>query len=124
VSDDEIKRFCVDLSALFLPYCWASHSGQLELACDLNLPLIASDLPGLRSQLDYHDGCAPPILWFDPVLMTTPEGVIKLIEPVHDFLEAAAKTSAVRSCAEHRLREHEHLIGAYGAAYERSIEEW
>ena len=43
-------RELVAADALVLPYRWGTHSGLLELAADLGVPLIAADVGYLREQ--------------------------------------------------------------------------
>jgi hypothetical protein len=57
-TDDEVIGFCRTSTAILLPYRWVSHSGQLELAYDLGVPVIAPDLGGLESQVALHPGQA------------------------------------------------------------------
>lgn len=57
---------------LVLPYIDASQSGVLTLGIDSCIPMIISDLPGLREQLD--DKCA---YWVKP---GSSEDILKAIE--------------------------------------------
>lgn len=59
---DELASWCRQSSVLVLPYRRVTHSGQLELARDLGLRVLAPDVPTLRAQLE--EGPACPTIWF------------------------------------------------------------
>jgi len=46
-----MKRLIEHHHILVLPYIEASQSGILTIALDANMPMVLSDLPGLREQL-------------------------------------------------------------------------
>ncbi|MBK8349313.1 MAG: glycosyltransferase [Saprospiraceae bacterium] len=53
---DEVKKLFLSHNILILPYIDASQSGILSIGIGCCIPMIISDLPGLREQLD--DQCA------------------------------------------------------------------
>lgn len=63
LSFEELTRRLIAADALLLPYLWGTHSGMLELATDLGVPVIAG-------RVGYLDEQAP--VWTVPV---TSEGL-------------------------------------------------
>lgn len=64
VSSEELIRWLGPARALVLPYHRVTHSGQLELACDLGLPVLAPDVPTLRAQLEHNGAWRHPLAWY------------------------------------------------------------
>ncbi|SDX97388.1 hypothetical protein SAMN05216215_101816 [Saccharopolyspora shandongensis] len=64
-TDDEVITAGLAADALLLPYLWGSHSGQLELAFDLNLLPICSSVGYFSDQFDQHKGLVTEPEWFD-----------------------------------------------------------
>ncbi|SDU47445.1 hypothetical protein [Jiangella alkaliphila] len=64
-TDEEVVRAGLATDALLLPYLWSSHSGQLELAFDLNLLPICSRTGHLPEQYELHKGLVEEPEWFD-----------------------------------------------------------
>jgi len=61
IPENKVKELLSSHHILILPYVDASQSGVLTLGIDSCIPMIISDLPGLREQLD--DSCA---YWVKP----------------------------------------------------------
>lgn len=64
LDDADLARWLAAAHALVLPYTRITHSGQLELARDLGLPVLAPDVATLRAQLSDTDDTGHPTLWF------------------------------------------------------------
>lgn len=66
LADDHLVDWLANASALVLPYSQITHSGQLELARDIGLPVIAPDIATVRDQ--FASGPRPdlPVVWFRP----------------------------------------------------------
>lgn len=64
-DDDEIADFLLTADALVLPYSWGTHSGQLELAFDLGIVPVVSEVGYLREQWQRYEGVVPEPIWFD-----------------------------------------------------------
>ncbi|WP_234325444.1 hypothetical protein [Streptomyces sp. NRRL S-146] len=64
-TDEEVIRAGLASDALLLPYLWGSHSGQLELAFDLNLLPVCSLTGHLPEQYEKHKGLVEEPEWFD-----------------------------------------------------------
>lgn len=71
LSDDGLVDWLTGASALVLPYSHITHSGQLELARDLGLPVIAPDIASLRGQLTKGPRKDLPVVWFAPDTLTS-----------------------------------------------------
>ena len=64
-TDEEVAQAGLASDALLLPYLWGSHSGQLELAFDLNLLPVCSLTGHLPEQYEWHNGMVEEPEWFD-----------------------------------------------------------
>lgn len=60
----DLLRWLAPAGGLVLPYRWITHSGQLELACDLGLPVLAPDTSTLRAQLEHNGVGEHPVTWY------------------------------------------------------------
>jgi glycosyltransferase involved in cell wall biosynthesis len=117
-TDADIVRFCRGSSAVFLPYRWVSHSGQLELAYDLGVPVIAPELGGLPSQAALHLGESSPIHWFDPGLLSGGTGLRALASTVRELLLSRPESSLERRLTvDYRLEEHAEMLERYDVLY-------
>lgn len=118
-TDREIVDLCRGSSVVVLPYRWGTHSGQLELACDLGTPVVLPRLDGFAAQCWLHDGGTPPILWVEPGWLRDPDGVAPLASAVARFLdEQTAAGQAGTLDASWRLDEHESILSNYADVYE------
>lgn len=70
LADDHLVEWLTNASALVLPYSHITHSGQLELARDIGLPVIAPDVPTVRDQLTSGPRPDLPVVWFRPDALT------------------------------------------------------
>jgi hypothetical protein len=66
-SDQEVTRLLAQEHLLVLPYLSGSHSGQLELAWDLGLVPVATDVGFLRAQHVELGTRHPPPTYFAPI---------------------------------------------------------
>ena len=116
-ADSEVVAFCQASSAILLPYRWVSHSGQLELAYDLGVPVIAPDLGGLAAQVALHPEHTLPIHWFDPGLLRSAAGLQSLAQGVHTFLLRRPESSSEQGRAAYRREEHADIMERYAVLY-------
>jgi glycosyltransferase involved in cell wall biosynthesis len=56
VSDEEVAAFFADADAVVLPYLRSSASGPLHIAMACGLPVVLSDVGGLREAADGYSG--------------------------------------------------------------------
>ena len=91
LDDAALEDWLRGLDALVLPYGHGTHSGLLELACDLGVPVLVSDRghfaaqrPGLAHTADLHDRAG-------------------LARAVTRLLEAPRPTPMTRAEARHRI---------------------
>lgn len=101
--------------ALVLPYSRITHSGQLELGRDLGIPVLAPDVPTLRSQIASDRGDEHPCIWYHVQCLRNP------VAFAH-FLDELSRMTAVDP--EHRGRvyafrssEHAELLARYDSLY-------
>jgi len=62
VRDEEVTGFFADADATVLPYTRSSGSGPLHISMHLGLPVVLTDVGGLRDAADDYDG----IIWVSP----------------------------------------------------------
>lgn len=106
LSEPEITELLADCRTLVLPYKTITHSGQLELARDLGLGVLAPAFPTLRAQLDEAESLLTAT-WFDPQDLEDPP---RLAERLRQACSAAESTQIPERADEHaRLLETHHI---------------
>lgn len=118
-SDDEVINAGLDADALLLPYLWGSHSGQLELAFDLNLLPICSSVGYLAEQFEQYKGLVTEPEWFDwshgnPYLFG--ERFVAALERASARLDAESR-ELNPDFLEYRQSEHQQILNAYTNIY-------
>ncbi|WP_205629618.1 hypothetical protein [Jiangella muralis] len=118
-TDEEVVRAGLATDALLLPYLWGSHSGQLELAFDLNLLPVCSRTGHLSEQYEQHKGLVEEPEWFD-----WSQGHPNLFgERFLVALENAVERLGSRSGAldheflDYRTQEHQVILEQYARVY-------
>ncbi|MFB6847948.1 hypothetical protein ACFCXS_24275 [Streptomyces sp. NPDC056373] len=118
-TDEEVVRAGLASDSLLLPYLWGSHSGQLELAFDLNLLPVCSLTGHLPEQYERHKGLVEEPEWFD-----WSQGHPNLFG--EKFLTALEKAAARldtkprrldREFLEYRAQEHRTILDDYARVY-------
>ncbi|WP_200865632.1 hypothetical protein [Streptomyces viridochromogenes] len=118
-KDEEVVRAGLASDSLLLPYLWGSHSGQLELAFDLNLLPVCSLTGHLPEQYEQHKGLVEEPEWFD-----WSQGHPKLFG--EKFLTALEKAAVRldtkprgldREFLEYRAQEHRTILDDYARVY-------
>lgn len=64
-SDEEIADFVFNSDYAVLPYLWGAHSGQLELAFDLGVSVVATNVGFYEDQCKALKGYVPPPILVD-----------------------------------------------------------
>ena len=118
-TDEEVIRAGLASDSLLLPYLWGSHSGQLELAFDLNLLPVCSLTGHLPEQYERHKGLVEEPEWFD-----WSQGHPNLFgEKFLTALENAAARLASRprrldrEFLDYRAQEHRTILDRYARVY-------
>lgn len=119
-TDDEVIAAGLAADALLLPYLWGSHSGQLELAFDLNLLPICSSVGYLLEQVEQHKGLVAEPEWFDwstgnPYLFG--ERFIGALERA-SLRSREADRKLDPQFLEYRREEHREILDSYLHVYE------
>ena len=119
-SDVEIVAAGLRADALLLPYLYGSHSGQLELAFDLNLLPVCSAVGYLKDQYRAHDGLVTEPVWFDwsdghPFLFG--EQFVAALETADARLRSTPRQGPSAEFLEYRRREHAQFLVAHRAVY-------
>lgn len=118
-TDDDVIDAGLAADALLLPYLWGSHSGQLELAFDLNLLPICSSVGYFSEQFELHQGLVTEPEWFDwsqgnPYLFG--ERFVAALERAAERL--ATDTRELNpQFIEHRCTEHRQILATYAHVY-------
>lgn len=118
LSSAELVKRC-QAAVLVLPYRAITHSGQLELARDLGLPLVAPDVPTLHAQLAETSAADHPCAWFPTHALRNPHEFSTYLEKSFSFAREPAKDE--QKFANYRTAEHEQIIRQYESQYELSI---
>jgi hypothetical protein len=120
-TDAEIAEAALESDALLMPYLWGSHSGQLELAFDLNMLAVCSDVGFTRDQVQLHGGRVADPIWFDwttglPFLFG--ERFFAALESARAQLAERGPQLLDRDFLEYRREEHREILASYEAVYQ------
>lgn len=119
-TDEQVIEFLVRNDVLVMPYRWGTHSGQLELAFDLNLIPVIPDIGYYREQWQISREFVPEPLWFD-----WHDGAIynygaRLVDALLAAHEASLSRGDPRCREEYRryrIEEHKTILRSYLAFY-------
>lgn len=119
-SDDEVVAAGLSADALLLPYLFGSHSGQLELAFDLNLLPVCSSVGYLKHQYHVYNGLVNEPIWFDwteghPFLFG--EKFVAALEVAHERIRNTSRRGPRNDFLEYRREEHARFLDAHRAIY-------
>ncbi|MBV2365330.1 hypothetical protein ACFPZ0_14010 [Streptomonospora nanhaiensis] len=126
-TDREVVEAALAADALLLPYLWATHSGQLELAFDLGMLAVASSVGHLPEQAERHRGLVAEPEWFDWTNgnpYTFGERFVAALDRAHQ--RVAAGSAAARSdeprplnrdFIDYRRTEHQQILAAHQRVY-------
>jgi glycosyltransferase involved in cell wall biosynthesis len=123
-SDDAIADFVHSLDVLVLPYLYGTHSGQLELAMDLGVAVVAPDLGCYREQWRPYADAVPEPFWFecpeDPYGYGAP--LLRALRAAHGRWGEPAAPAADRTAFQAvRAREQAAILDAHAALYARAL---
>jgi len=115
----DLLRWLAPAGALVLPYWPITHSGQLELACDLGLPVLAPEVRTLRAQLCHSRALAHPVTWYPATELEEPTRFSRrLVEVLH----APPVPSESRAAFfRHRTAERTLLLRLYRSVYSGGV---
>lgn len=118
-TDDEIVEFLSKNNILLMPYRWGTHSGQLELAFDLNIIPVISDVGLYKQQWEESSPFVPEPIWFNwDDNNTSAHGVPFLTAFEESYERACAQVKfAAKEYSEHRVAEHERILDAHKELY-------
>jgi len=119
-SDAEVVAAGLNTDALLLPYLYGSHSGQLELAFDLNLLPVCSSVGYLKNQYQVHKGLVGEPIWFDwtdghPFLYG--EKFVAALELAHVRLRNTSRRGPGKNFLDYRRDEHANFLDAHHSVY-------
>lgn len=104
LGDDDLVDWLTGASALVLPYSHITHSGQLELARDIGLPVIAPDVASLHGQLATGPRKDLPVVWFAPESLTVEGFPACLRHACGLAIDAADRSSATATEDQQQVR--------------------
>lgn len=122
-SDEEVVEAALDCDALILPYRWATHSGQLELAFDLGLTAVASRVGSLHDQYRQLAHVVEEPLWFDwsdGSEYAYGARFLAALDEAADRLRAGHQPLRQNDLAEFRVLEHKAVLAGYEEVYSHS----
>ncbi|GEM_PF-6716467 len=106
---------------LVLPYRCVTHSGQLEVARDVGLGVLAPDVLTLRDQLGPDQVPAWPVTWVPSETVGDAESFAALL------LAASSQRSVseeyLRTFREFRVAEHQSIVDAHAKLYKAALRE-
>lgn len=111
----ELRQWLEQAAALVLPYRRVTHSGQLELACDLGIPVLAPDVGTLRAQLDVNGVPSHPSVWYPVEELASPGQLAMRLDSVARLpsVSEAMRQSFLRN----RLEERDHALELHRRIY-------
>lgn len=112
VASDVLAFWCQRSAVLALPYRRITHSGQLELARDLGLRVLAPDVPTLREQL--ADGPSCSTIWFPPQMLDQPQRFADYLRHALSLPPPARNHHELRA---YRAAEHQRLLDTHHKLY-------
>ncbi|MGY0230171.1 hypothetical protein PT931_00105 [Longispora urticae] len=118
-TDAEVINAGLGADALLLPYLWGTHSGQLELAFDLNLLPICASTGYFQQQYERHKGLVPEPEWFDwseghPYLFG--ERFLTALDRAAELLSSGTR-QLDPAFLEYRREEHRQILNAHARVY-------
>jgi hypothetical protein len=119
-SDRDVISAGLQADALIMPYLFGSHSGQLELAFDLNLVAICSSVGYVQDQYRVHKGLVSEPIWFDwgeghPFLFG--EKFVAALEVAHRRLTSTTRRGPNPDFLEYRREEYRRFLDDHAGIY-------
>jgi hypothetical protein len=124
-NDDVLASFLAQSDVIVMPYVWGTHSGQLELAFDLGLIPVITNVGFYRSQWECARGHVEEPIWVDWADGARHLYASRLIEGLSaasNRVVGRTTRSTAESFREHRLSEHQSILDAHRRVYSSSIE--
>jgi glycosyltransferase involved in cell wall biosynthesis len=119
-TDEEVVEFLAECDVLIMPYRWGTHSGQLELAFDLNLIPVIADNGYYAEQWQQSSPHVPEPLWFnwsDGKIYSYGSRLLEVLIAAHSRIRSGQHVRADESYRRHRLSEHARILQAHLNVY-------
>lgn len=119
-SDEDVTASAADADCLVLPYRWASHSGQLELAFDVGALPVASRAGFLPDQVMVHNGLVDRPVWFDwsdGAEQAYGARLLTAMESAHAAIQSGWHPRDLGRFDKYRRQEHVSVLTAHRALY-------
>ena len=120
-SDEQVIQFLAECDILLMPYRWGTHSSQIEIAFDLNLLPIISDVGYYEEQWQVNRPFVEEPVWIrwsgtNPYVRAA--RLVESLRKAHE-LAAAKQTSPPprEEYRQHRMREHEEFLKTHLQIY-------
>ncbi|MGW9349023.1 hypothetical protein [Nocardiopsis flavescens] len=120
-TDADVVSTAQECDALILPYLWGTHSGQLELAFDLGLLPVASDVGFLRQQYRQHGALVSEPVWFDwsdGAEYAYGERFGRALDQAVGLVEKNTSIRDAAAFAQYRREEHQRIMSVHHELYE------
>jgi hypothetical protein len=119
-ADGQVVDFLSRCDVLLMPYTWGSHSGQLELAFDLSLLPVISDVGFYEEQWQASRGHVPEPIWLnwsDGNVYSYGARLVDALLTAQARIEAGGKSANSEAYRQHRIREHEEILRSHLQVY-------
>lgn len=119
-SDEQVIQFLSECHVLVMPYKWGTHSGQLEIAFDLNLLPVISDVGYYEEQWQVNRPFVDEPVWIRWAGSNPYVRAARLVDSLRTAQEVAKerRTSPARDeYRQHRTREHDELLKTHLQVY-------
>lgn len=125
LPDEEMVNIFLDADVLVLPYKSAGHSGQLELAFDCGLPVVASNVGFLSDQCsawpEEEKASTFFIDWSDGKYWQYQQRLVAVIDDALQFARLNERRKAIERRQDYRSREHMQILHAHANIYKEAV---
>lgn len=123
-SDNQIAEFLLGVDILIMPYRWGTHSGQLELAFDLGVVPVISDVGYYCDQYEELKEIVEQPVWFNWSDGNEFAYGARLLDAIGKGWEKMQHMQSLYSremLHQHRIIEHHGILSSYGRLYQLAV---
>jgi glycosyltransferase involved in cell wall biosynthesis len=120
LTDEQIIDFISECDILMMPYLWGSHSGQLELAFDMNVIPVISNVGYYHDQWKVVSEYVPePIIfnWSDERFFNYGNRLVEALMTSYSKTEMYRAMPVNEKFRQYRIKEHEEILKMHSLIY-------